>query len=163
MVPFSRLGWSGFPRNGGDLVHLTCAEVHQDFRQPGVKHFMNERFKEPRPAMPFYGADFYSSPDVLMMGQAERGSYIHLTWLCWRYMHIPDGRENFSRLVGAEMSEESYIKIRACFQDAGDERLFHPKTETIRADFQRMSERRRAAGKAGAKGRWQKDSNGLAK
>jgi len=112
--------------------------------------------KESRPAMPFYGKDFYSDINVVLMTNAEQGMYLRLLWHCWSEGSVPDDTERLSRLLQvdrAEFEEESFPKLRACFE-AADGRLVHRKIERIRAELDSFRAKKSRAGKKGAEKRW---------
>jgi uncharacterized protein YdaU (DUF1376 family) len=114
--------------------------------------------KEPRPAMPFYGRDFYDDLSVQEMDLAEQGAYLRLIWLCWSEGAIPDDAERIARILKvpetAAFIEKSFGKLRACF-DSVDGTLVHGKIERIRAEFESFRKAKSEAGKKGAEARWQ--------
>jgi uncharacterized protein YdaU (DUF1376 family) len=112
--------------------------------------------KESRPAMPFYGKDFYGDVNVVLMTIAEQGMYLKMIWYCWSEGSVPDDPERLSRLFQvdrATFEKESFSKLRACFE-AADGRLVHRKIERIRAELDEFRNKKKRAGKKGAEKRW---------
>ncbi len=114
--------------------------------------------KEHRPAMLFYGREFYGDINVMAMTLEERGAYVHLCWLCWSEGSVPDDASVIARIVQPADSEafagKSFPKLRACFE-AIDGRLTHRKVEKIRAEVTAFSENQSERAKRG----WEKRRN----
>jgi uncharacterized protein YdaU (DUF1376 family) len=112
--------------------------------------------KEKRPAMLFYGKDWYNDIRVQEMDYAEQGMYLLLCWLCWSEGSIPDDGERIARILRVEVGpfvEKSFSRIRSCF-NAVEGRLIHGKVEEIRSEVDGFSQRQRDK----ANRRWHKDA-----
>ena len=111
--------------------------------------------KESRPAMPFYGKDWYTDPNVQEMSYADQGMYLRLCWHCWADGGVPDQPERLMRILQVDKAtfEKSFPKLRPCFE-AVDGKLIHRKIERIRAELDSFRAKKSRAGKAGAEKRW---------
>ena len=98
--------------------------------------------KEGRPAMLFYGREFFGDLNVMAMTLEERGAYVHMCWLCWAEGSIPDDARIIARIVQPADVEafvsQSFPKLRACF-DVAEGRLVHGTVEKIRGEVKEFS------------------------
>ena len=92
--------------------------------------------KEKAPAMQFYGREFYQDENVIVMTLEQEAAYMRLLWNCWQEGSIPGEPTKLAALCKnynpAKFARVIWPTLRACFIDASDGRLIHPKVEQLR-------------------------------
>ena len=131
--------------------------------------------KEHKPAMLFYGREFFDDLNVMAMNYEEIGVYLQLLWLCWQEGALPNDTKKLAAICRGmaidKFEADIWPSMRELFIIEGD-RLIHPKVEKVRIATTQLHEARSQAGKDGAEIRWrgrpvaapsQADSNDLDK
>jgi hypothetical protein len=137
---------------------MTTIRKPQPKRKPAVK--------EIRPAMLFYGRDYFTDINVITMTAEQECSYLRGIWWCWQEKYLPDDMRKLAAICGKNMSVETFEQqvwpaLKPCFtlvQNPDGESgsvWIHKKVESIREEINKFSSKRAEAGKVGAEVRWQ--------
>ena len=111
---------------------------------------------ESSPAFQFYAADWISDPNRMMMSLEEQGAYILLYSHCWRGHTIPTDMEVLARMCNCSLDKINKIfpKIKHMFIINKNE-MYCVQAEEERKEQAINRKKRSAAGKKGAKVRWE--------
>lgn len=111
------------------------------------------------PAFPVYTKDWDTDERVLLMDEAEEGTFFRLLRHQWREGSVPADLATLARIVrvGLPRMQRLWKAVGPCFEPhptlAG--RLVNSKTERVREQQKAYLNRRSSAGKRGAESRWQ--------
>lgn len=118
--------------------------------------------KEKSPAFQFYPKDFLTDIKVILMSAEARGGYITLLCIDW----LEDGfrADSLSKLAGLKEDSSAIAQLSECFMAHPSKQGFvtNPRLQKERAKQKDFSKERAAAGKKGAKGRWNKELDHMA-
>jgi hypothetical protein len=147
---------------------MTTRLKPQPKRKPAVK--------EIRPAMLFYGRDFYADENVMVMTLAQEAAYMRAIWCCWQEGSLPGDMKKLAAICGKNMAVGTFERqiwpaLQPCFTltpkpntllDPKSEgemrpRWVHKRVESIREETERRASKFRESGKLGAEGRWKKN------
>ncbi|MGB9454650.1 MAG: hypothetical protein WCB12_01315 [Bryobacteraceae bacterium] len=98
--------------------------------------------KEKVPQLPFYGREFYSDENVLVMSLEQEAVYMRLCWNCWQEGSIPDDAAKLAAIC--KNTQRDYFEtsiwpaVRPCFESTSGARLIHGKVEELRAKLRRF-------------------------
>jgi uncharacterized protein YdaU (DUF1376 family) len=111
------------------------------------------------PYFPIYVFDFLSDQRVLAMSAEEVGAYFLLLLMAWQETprgSLPNDEVALARWARVSQTQWSAISTRIlpCFQLRADGRLHQRRLQTVCARLDDLSEKRAAAGLAGARKRW---------
>ena len=111
------------------------------------------------PYFPLYVADLLGDQRVLAMSAEEFGCYLLLLCMAWQETprgSLPDDEVVLARWARVSQDHWSAISKRVlpCFKLQPDGRLYQKKLGLIGAKLDGLSEKRAAAGRAGARKRW---------
>ena len=119
--------------------------------------------KEKAPHMPWYGREFYSDENVIVMTLEQEAAYLRLLWNCWQEGSIPRDTAKLaaiSKNVAPRRFERMiWPALVNCFTETPDGRLMHPKVEALRAAKNHFRAECSEAGKRGAGIRWAKGTD----
>jgi len=109
--------------------------------------------KEKAPAMMFYGREFYSDEDVLVMDWQQEATYLRLLWNCWQEGSIPAEVPKLAAICRNTPVEKFELEVWpalcSLFVARDDGRLIHQKVESLR---EAKEGRRKACSDAGKLG-----------
>ena len=116
------------------------------------------------PYFPFYPDDWLSSPKVLKMNDAQRGVYINLLALSWKFPGgaLPKDEETLRRLCPRSKWSNIQHVISECFQELGPND--GPNANEVVANMRLRSELTKAIGlhekmRRNANIRWDKEKH----
>ncbi len=118
--------------------------------------------KEKKPAMLWYGREFYEDRNVQVMNLAQKGAYMKLLWVCWQDGMIPADTSELAAICDNTpvdvFERDFWPKLNRCFIPAATTGfLMNNKVEKVRAADAQYHERQASAGRAGAEKRWHID------
>ena len=116
------------------------------------------------PWFPFYAGEFLNDPKVMAMTNEQVGIYTKLLALQWREGSIPDDMEKLGRMVGLQSNRNATVlpAVCECFTVASEGTLRNRRMEEVRQEQLGKLDQKSAAGKVGAKARWNKDLDAAA-
>ncbi len=86
--------------------------------------------------MPWYGREFYSDENVLVLSLEQEGSYFRLLWNCWQEGSLPADTAKLAAICKntpvRRFEGEIWPALRNLFVVHDDGRLIHPKVEALR-------------------------------
>ncbi len=108
--------------------------------------------------MQFYGREFYSDENVVIMTLEQQGAYMRLLWNCWQEGSIPSEAAKLRAICGNDPRFEGDIwpGLKDLFVPREDGRLIHPKVESLRKDRNEYVGKCSDGGKRSAEKRWGK-------
>ena len=113
------------------------------------------------PAFQFYPKDWLADADVQTWGLAERGAYITLICYIWENDGIPNDEKYIKRLLGNPRNfPKVWSKVKNKLHFDG-EMVYQTRLMIEQKKQEENRASRRAAGKIGAKKRWQTHSNAM--
>lgn len=111
--------------------------------------------------MPWYGREFYSDENVLVLTLEQEAAYLRLLWLCWQEGSIPSEPAKLAAICKntAPQRFERHIWPAICgmFASRDDGRLVHRKVEMLRDVKDAFRAKCSEAGKIGNAKRWGND------
>jgi uncharacterized protein YdaU (DUF1376 family) len=101
--------------------------------------------------MPFFGADFYESENVLCMSLAGQAVYLKALWYQWRHGSLPADQQRLARVLGvtSDQMAELWPELQPCFEVVED-RLANARCAVERERVLAASEAASKAGKSSA-------------
>ena len=101
--------------------------------------------------MPFFGADFYESENVLCMSLAGQAVYLRALWYQWKHGSLPTELERLARVLGIGLDEMQRLwpEIQPCFEVV-DGRLANARCAVERERILATAQAASKAGKASA-------------
>lgn len=116
--------------------------------------------KEKKPAMPFYGREFYDDENVLVLSLEEQGAYIRLLWKCWSEGSIPADLAKLAAILRVSLARMQAIwsAIGPLFVPSEADRLANRKVEKVREDFSSYRQKRSSTNRDNALKRWHGDA-----
>lgn len=107
------------------------------------------------PAFLFYAEDFTAG--TAAMSPTAVGIYIRCLCYQWSHGSVPSAEGRVARLSGATKEEitEAWPELILKFVKSADGTMQNQRLEAVRAELMASIKKRKKAGKAGAKARWQ--------
>lgn len=116
-----------------------------------------------RPWFKFYPSDFLGDSRVVGMSPAARGVYITLLCCQWQLGELPSEERELRKLAGGQMPlarwREVWSQVGPCFVKNDHGMYANPRLCLVRQNADMAKAKRRRAGLAGAKARWQSHAN----
>jgi uncharacterized protein YdaU (DUF1376 family) len=117
--------------------------------------------KEKAPHMPWYGREFYSDENVLVMTLEQEAAYLRLLWNCWQEGSIPADTTKLASICKnippRTFERRVWPAVRDLFSAGIDGRLIHRKVESLREAKEARRAKCSDAGKRGNELRWGSD------
>ena len=112
------------------------------------------------PFFKFYPSDFIGDSDVQFMTATARGIYISLLCVQWQKGYVPNDKSKIAHVSGATLDdvENAWSDLLEVF-DQTDKGLINNRLEEEREKITVAREKKKKAGKKGAKARWERDSD----
>jgi uncharacterized protein YdaU (DUF1376 family) len=116
--------------------------------------------KEKAPHMPWYGREFYSDENVMVMTLEQEAAYLRLLWNCWQEGSVPSDIPKLAALakntVVGKFERSVWPALREMFMAREDGRLTHQKVEFLRAAKEDRRKASSEGGRLGNEKRWGK-------